>query len=84
MATPAHLQILQQGVETWNQWRDRHRALRPDLSRADLSGANLTETTLTGANLSHVQLFETVFGDTDFTAVQGLKDLWYQIDYFER
>jgi hypothetical protein len=43
MANLEHLKILGQGVETWNAWRDEHRDLSPDLSRADLSKAALRE-----------------------------------------
>ena len=43
MANPEHLQILQQGVEAWNQWRDRNRDIKPDLV-----GANLGELAATG------------------------------------
>jgi hypothetical protein len=56
---------------------------RADFSRADLTEANLTRASLSGthlsgtdlsrANLSDGRLFETVFGDIDLTAVQGLE-----------
>jgi len=118
MANPEHLQMLEQGVEAWNAWREQHRDIRADLrgdrfwgadlrdadlcganlyganlGEADLGGANLGEADLGGAdlgrtflrganlsgaflreaNLSRVSLFETVFIDTDLTAVQGLE-----------
>jgi uncharacterized protein YjbI with pentapeptide repeats len=44
-----------------------------NLSSAHLDRANLTGANLTGANLSYVTLGETVFGNTDLTAVQGLE-----------
>jgi hypothetical protein len=61
MANPEHLQILQQGVDAWNAWRERNRDIRPDLSeanlkRANLKSANLNEAALSGANLSHAAL----------------------------
>src|SRR5215470_2297790 len=43
-----------------------------DLNGADLSGADLHQANLSGADLSHATLFDTVFGDTNLTAVQGL------------
>jgi len=63
MASPEHLQILQQGVEAWNQWRGQNEDVTPNLRGADL----------TGANLSRVFLSETVFSDTNLTAVRGLE-----------
>jgi hypothetical protein len=88
MANPEHLQILEQGVETWNAWREQSTGIRADLSKANLSKANLGEANLTaanlpwaslieadltGANLSHVCLLDTIFGNTNLTAVQGLE-----------
>ena len=118
MANEEHLQILMQGVEAWNKWRDQHKDIRPDLrearlagfplrgadlrgvdlrkadlheavlmhadlTRADLCGAdlhqaqldvtNLTRADLTGGDLSQAFLSETIFGDTNLTAVQGVE-----------
>jgi len=36
MANAKHLQILDQGVEAWNAWRQENPAVRPDLRKADL------------------------------------------------
>ncbi|WP_181256577.1 hypothetical protein [Merismopedia glauca] len=41
MANPEHLHILKQGVEVWNQWREKNYRIEIDLSGADLSEANL-------------------------------------------
>jgi hypothetical protein len=51
MANPEYLQILQQGVEAWNQWREQHREIRPDLTKVDLAGADLRRADLGGAYL---------------------------------
>jgi hypothetical protein len=62
MANPEHLEILKQGVEQWNKWREEHPGLLPDLSEANLMGgdfieANLAGADLSGANLSMVGLY---------------------------
>jgi uncharacterized protein YjbI with pentapeptide repeats len=44
-----------------------------NLTGADLREANLTRADLTGADLSEVQLDETVFANTDLTAVRDLE-----------
>jgi hypothetical protein len=56
MANEEHLAQLRQGVEAWNQWRDKNRRIRPELDNvglphADLSGANLSRVNLQGASL---------------------------------
>ncbi len=56
MANPEHLQILKQGVEQWNKWREDHPELRPDLGEVDLSGADLREANLSLARLREADL----------------------------
>jgi len=63
MADQRHLDILMQGVEAWNQWREEHPDIRPDLSgamlqRAYLFRANLSEADLSRADLSMALLIE--------------------------
>jgi Pentapeptide repeats (8 copies) len=66
MANSEHLELLRQGVEPWNAWRKKEAAIVPDLSRANLVGADfsranlsratLNQATLSLANLSHAIL----------------------------
>ena len=66
MANQEHLAILKQGVDTWNEWREEHIDIQPnlsgaylseaDLSRADLSEADLSIADLSRANLSRANL----------------------------
>lgn len=56
MANEEHLSILNQGVGTWNSWRDRSPTVSVDLRGADLSirslsGADLRKADMRGANL---------------------------------
>ena len=53
MANQEHVRILKQGVEVWNKWREDN-PLGPDLSRANLEGADLR-----GADFRLVHLWET-------------------------
>ena len=41
MANNEHVALLKQGVDAWNAWRDENPDIRPDLSGANLSGADL-------------------------------------------
>jgi Pentapeptide repeats (8 copies) len=56
MANQEHLDILKQGIDAWNAWRNEHPKIQPDLSTADLYLANLST-----ANLSTATLVETNF-----------------------
>jgi Pentapeptide repeats (8 copies) len=66
MANQEQLNILKQGVGIWNQWRQKHPEIRPDLRvaflqqanfrRANLFGANLLGADLRGANLYGAEL----------------------------
>jgi uncharacterized protein YjbI with pentapeptide repeats len=76
MANKEHLEVLIQGTDVWNAWREQHPEILPDLSetpairrtftittiRADLSGANLS-----GANLSRAILEEVDLSDADLS-----------------
>ena len=63
MANDKHLAIIKQGVEVWNNWRNKNPELQSDLSYVDLSGADLS-----GANLS-----DTYLVSADFSGA-GLSD----------
>jgi len=62
MANPEHVEILKQGVEVWNRWREKHPEAKPDLCNAKLSGIelyhnlNLAEADLSGSDLSDAKL----------------------------
>ena len=58
MANEKHLAILKGGIQTWNQWRDKHPEIRPDLSEANLGKANLSQANLSQANLWKADLHE--------------------------
>jgi uncharacterized protein YjbI with pentapeptide repeats len=52
MANEAYLNILKQGVEAWNKWRDENPGvMKPDLRRADLGEADFTRVDLSRADL---------------------------------
>jgi uncharacterized protein YjbI with pentapeptide repeats len=56
MANEEHLAILKQGVEVWNEWRQAHDDIRPDLREADLIQSNLSKANLNDANLRDANL----------------------------
>ena len=66
MANEEHLKILKQGVEQWNKWRLEN-AIRPDLSGANLSGADLIDANLSGAYLSGADLSDANLSGADLS-----------------
>jgi uncharacterized protein YjbI with pentapeptide repeats len=56
MANNNHLARLKKGVNAWNAWRERNPEVSPNLSKANLSGADLIEADLSSANLSGAKL----------------------------
>ena len=53
MANPEHVEILEQGVDAWNSWRQAYPDIRPDLSGASLQMADLSH-----VDFSHVDFRE--------------------------
>ncbi len=71
MANQEHLDILTQGVEAWNQWRQEHPEVRPNLEGAKLRQANLISADLTradlgGADCSRANFEDASLGGADF------------------
>jgi hypothetical protein len=56
MANPEHVEILKQGVEVWNRWREGNPEVVPELK-----GINLSQTPLMGINLSTAILHDAKF-----------------------
>jgi uncharacterized protein YjbI with pentapeptide repeats len=71
MANQSHLNILVQGVEDWNSWKQRNLSIRPDLSGANLQGANLSRASLSGTNLQEANLSRADLSGASFTNQHG-------------
>jgi hypothetical protein len=58
MSNPEHLAEIRKGVKAWNQWREQHPEIMPDLSRANLKDLRATHLHLAnrGADLSEAML----------------------------
>ncbi|MGB0561163.1 MAG: pentapeptide repeat-containing protein [Spirulinaceae cyanobacterium] len=59
MANPEHLEILAQGVEVWNEWREQNPGIRPDLKTSSLQNIELQ-----GVNFQFVNLQRVNFQNT--------------------
>lgn len=55
MANEEQLDILQQGVQVWNEWRIKNSEIKIDLCETDLSGIDFR-----GADFSKVDLCEQI------------------------
>jgi hypothetical protein len=77
MANQEHVDLLNQGVEQWNKWREQNQDIRPDLIGANLELAelrwvNLRETHLSaanlyGADLSRADLYQADLSEADLS-----------------
>jgi pentapeptide repeat protein len=67
MANPDHLNMLRQGVDAWNLWRQREPDITPDLRGAVLPGATLSDADLTGADRTGASLVNTDVTNADLT-----------------
>ena len=56
MANPEHEDMIRRDVDTWNAWRQADPGVRPDLSCANLQGADLAMANLSGALLTGANL----------------------------
>lgn len=66
MAKLEHLNILEQGVDVWNKWREDNPDVKPDLVQASLEDINLTGIDFKLANLTLADLSGTKLYRTDF------------------
>ena len=65
MANQQHLALLKQSIEDWNEWRQTHHEIQPDLSGADLKGARLQRIDLSHAYLNNADLSNAWLKGTD-------------------
>lgn len=81
MANPEHVEILKEGVDVWNDWREENPKIKPDLSgrtikSMDLNGidlslaklrmTNFVRVSLKGANLKHANMTHAIIQLSDF------------------
>jgi uncharacterized protein YjbI with pentapeptide repeats len=69
MADQEHLDILKQGAEVWNEWREEEFYTRPQLRDADLREIDLTNMSLWEADLSGANLEGKNLSGLDLTDV---------------
>jgi len=67
MANPEHLEILKQGAEVWNKWREENPLTKPELNHANLFGMNLNNANLSLTNLSGTNLNAAILNLTNLS-----------------
>ncbi len=70
MANKEHLELIKQGVNTWNKWKAGHGGEKPDFSGANLclsnlSYANFSQANFWEVNLNKAKLWGVNFRETD-------------------
>ncbi|MFZ0725589.1 MAG: toll/interleukin-1 receptor domain-containing protein [Desulfobacterales bacterium] len=84
MANPEHLEILKQGVDVWNRWREDNPDVKPDLDGADLSSADLSRmhkwVDLSRADLTEANLSRANLSMTDLSGANLSRALLFEAD----
>ena len=65
MADQQHLDILKQGVDVWNKWREEYQNIEPDLSETDLRRTDLSKANFSKTNFSGTDFFKADLRETD-------------------
>jgi uncharacterized protein YjbI with pentapeptide repeats len=65
MANQQHLDLLKQGVDAWNRWREQHSEIQPDLKEAKLFSIGLWGVNFKGVDLRGADLEETGLSKAD-------------------
>ncbi len=68
MANQAHLEILRQGVDVWNKWREENPDIQADLIEANLTAIDLRYVNFSGVNLSRANLKSTILIESNLSA----------------
>lgn len=66
MANPEHLEILKQGKEVWNRWREENPEIEPDLNQAKLDNEDFNNIDLSKASLFNAGLYASSFNGANF------------------
>src|SRR6266700_410857 len=61
MSEQYHLDLLHQGIDVWNQWRQDHHSIQPDFSGADFSEEDLSGIDFSRANTHGARLGKAYF-----------------------
>jgi uncharacterized protein YjbI with pentapeptide repeats len=56
MANEEHINLIKQGVDAWNAWREKNPEIHPDLSQMDLRGSKLQKINFSRSNLRECKL----------------------------
>jgi uncharacterized protein YjbI with pentapeptide repeats len=82
MANQEHLDILKQGVEVWNGWREQHPDIEPDFTGAHLGGFDFSGF-ISGAMLSKSNFKDATLGHADFSYATLVKAnfRWAHLDH---
>jgi uncharacterized protein YjbI with pentapeptide repeats len=72
VATRKYIDIHLNGIETWNEWREKHPSEEADFTEADLSGVRLTgaylwKANFTGAHLENANFFQADLSDANLS-----------------
>jgi hypothetical protein len=68
MANPKHVELLKQGVDVWNKWREENQDIRPNLCGVDIRKEQIKGTSLQVEGVNGAYLESINFSNTDLTS----------------
>jgi uncharacterized protein YjbI with pentapeptide repeats len=80
MANEEQLALLKQDVAAWNQWRQEHPEIQPDLRQANLNNTNLYKANLNHADLNYAYLSHANLGNASLSNASLIKAKFYKTD----
>lgn len=83
MANPEHVEILKQGAEVWNEWREENPDVKILIEDAELKSINLAGVNLSGIGLSSVKFYDAELNDANFdeSSLVGVNFKYSNLDY---
>lgn len=78
MAKQEQLDLLQEGIEAWNSWREQHKEVAIDLSQFHFTTVNMRGANLREAKFSDSKLF---FGDFREADLRGARFVFAMLRY---
>jgi hypothetical protein len=81
MGNNEHIEILQRGVDVWDEWRAQNPEIIPDLSGMSVNEGDFIGANLQGANLSGANCYQAEFGPANLAGADLSDSVFVKADF---